>query len=239
MTVSTSREPARIAGMFDAIARRYDTLNHLLSLGLDRRWRARAIRELTLTGRERVLDVCTGTGDLAVEALTSPAGSAREVVGIDFAGEMLRHASAKAARTGLADRLHFVRGDASRLPCPDAVCEAVTVGFGIRNVLEPEAACREFFRVLRPGGRLAILEFGMPRIPGIRAAYRWYFRYVLPRVGGLVSRHGEAYSYLPASVERFATPEQFATMLRQVGFTSVGSVRLTAGIVYLHVATRP
>ncbi len=239
MTVSTSREPARIAGMFDAIARRYDTLNHLLSLGLDRRWRARAVRELALTGRERVLDVCTGTGDLAVEALTSPAGSAREVVGIDFAGEMLRHALAKAVSTGLAGRLRLVRGDATRLPCPDAVCDAVTVGFGIRNVLEPEAACREFFRVLRPGGRLAILEFGMPRIPGIRTAYRWYFRYVLPRVGGLVSRHGEAYSYLPASVEQFATPEAFAIMLRRVGFTAVGSVRLTAGIVYLHVATRP
>jgi len=224
--------------MFDAIARRYDTLNHLLSLGLDRRWRARAIRELALTGRERVLDVCTGTGDLAVEALTSATGTAREVVGIDFAGEMLRHASAKAGRMGLAARLRFVRGDATRLPCPDAVCEAVTVGFGIRNVLEPEAACREFFRVLRPGGRLAVLEFGMPRLPGIRAAYRWYFRSLLPRVGGLVSRHGEAYAYLPASVEQFVTPEEFAAMLRRAGFAAVQSVRLTAGIVYLHVATR-
>jgi demethylmenaquinone methyltransferase/2-methoxy-6-polyprenyl-1,4-benzoquinol methylase len=239
VTVSTSREPARIAGMFDAIARRYDTLNHLLSLGLDRRWRRRAVRDLGLTGRERVLDVCTGTGDLAVEALTSPAGAARSVVGVDFAGEMLRRARDKAARAGLSSRAAFVRADATRLPCADGCADAVTVAFGIRNVVDPAAACREFLRVLVPGGRLAVLEFGMPRIPGIRAAYRAYFTHLLPRVGGLVSRHGEAYSYLPASVEQFATPEEFAALLRGVGFQSVRSVRLAAGIVYLHMAVRP
>ncbi len=225
--------------MFDAIARRYDTLNHTLSLGLDRRWRRRAIRELRLSGRERVFDVCTGTGDLAVEALTAETGHARDVVGLDFAGEMLRFARAKVAALGLSDRIRFVRADAMRLPCPDSSCDAVTVAFGIRNVLDPEAACREFVRVLRPGGQLAVLEFGMPRIPGIRTAYRWYFRYVLPRVGGMVSRHGEAYSYLPASVQQFATPEEFAGMLRRVGLAEVRSVRLTLGIVYLHVASRP
>lgn len=239
MTVSTSREPARIAGMFDAIARRYDTLNHLLSLGLDRRWRRRAIRELGLTGSERVFDVCTGTGDLAFEALGSSAGSAADVVGIDFAGQMLARARLKAAKAGLSGRAHFVRGDAMQLPLPDRSSDAVTIAFGIRNVLEPAVACREFFRVLRPGGHLAVLEFGMPRIPGIRAAYRWYFKYLLPRVGGLVSRHGEAYSYLPASVQQFATPEEFAAMLGSVGFDQVRSVRLTLGIVYLHVAVRP
>jgi len=239
VSVSTSREPARIAGMFDAIARRYDTLNHLLSLGLDRRWRRRAIRELALSGREHVLDVCTGTGDLAFEALTSSSGAAADVVGIDFAGEMLAIARQKAARAGLSGRARFARGDAMHLPCPDRSADAVTIAFGIRNVLEPDVACSEFHRVLRPGGRLAVLEFGMPRIPGIRTAYRWYFRYLLPRIGGLVSRHGEAYSYLPASVQQFATPEEFAALLERVGFKRVRSVRLTLGIVYLHVAVRP
>jgi len=224
--------------MFDAIARRYDTLNHLLSLGLDRRWRRRAVREIGLTGSERVVDVCTGTGDLAFEALRAPSGAA-SVVGIDFAGQMLALARVKAQQAGLSSRAWFVRGDAMRLPCPDRSADAVTIAFGIRNVLEPEVACGEFFRVLRPGGRLAVLEFGMPRIPGIRTAYRWYFRYLLPRVGGLVSRHGEAYSYLPASVQQFATPEEFAGMLGRVGFERVQSVRLTLGIVYLHVAVRP
>lgn len=238
MTVSTSREPARIAGMFDAIAYRYDLLNHVLSLGLDRRWRRRAVRELALSGRERVYDVCTGTGDVAFEALRGPTGAARDVVGLDFAGKMLDRARRKAAAAGLTGRLWFVRADATRLPCPDGSAEAVTVAFGIRNVLDPEAACREFHRVLKPAGQLAILEFGMPSIPGIKAAYRWYFKYLLPRVGGLVSRHGEAYSYLPASVEKFATPEAFAAMLRQVGFAEVRSVRLTFGIVYLYVARR-
>ncbi|HUF47822.1 MAG TPA: bifunctional demethylmenaquinone methyltransferase/2-methoxy-6-polyprenyl-1,4-benzoquinol methylase UbiE [Vicinamibacterales bacterium] len=239
MTVSTSRDPARIAGMFDAIARRYDLLNHVLSLGLDRRWRRRAVRDLAFTGRERVIDVCTGTGDLAIEAITSRTGAARDVVGIDFAGQMLQVAKAKVAAAGLADRARFVRGDATRLPCPDASADAVTVGFGIRNVIDPAAACREFFRILKPGGRLAILEFGMPRIPGIRAAYRAYFTHVLPRVGGLVSRHGDAYSYLPASVQQFMTPGEFSALLRAEGFSDVTAVRLLFGVVYLHMATRP
>lgn len=238
MSVSTSREPDRIAGMFDAIAWRYDRLNHLLSAGLDRWWRARAIRWLAFRGHERVYDVCTGTGDLAIEALRSRAGAAREVVGIDFAGEMLKLAVRKAERLQLGSRARFVRGDATRLPCPDGSGDAVTVGFGIRNVVDYETACREFYRVLRPGGRLAILEFGMPRIPGIQGLYRAYFTQVLPRVGGLVSKHGEAYSYLPASVESFPRPDQFVTMLRQIGFSSVRAVRFSFGIVYFYTAVR-
>lgn len=238
MTVSTSKAPARIAGMFDAIAWRYDTLNLVLSLGLDRRWRRRAVRELALGRDERVADICTGTGDLALEALRGPNGQAAEVVGIDFAGEMLKLARQKTARAGLDGRAHYVRGDATRLPLPDGSVDAAMVAFGIRNVIEPELAAGEMLRILRPGGRLAVLEFGMPRIPGIRAAYRAYFRYVLPGVGRLMSRHTEAYSYLPASVEQFPTPQAFAKMLERVGFVTVRSVSLTLGIVYLYVATR-
>lgn len=220
--------------MFDSIARRYDTLNHLLSAGLDKRWRARAVRELRLGGTERVLDVCTGTGDLGIALLKNRA--AREVVGIDFAHEMLKIGLVKARTAPYAGRFHIARGDAMNLPLPARAFDAASIGFGIRNVQEPEAALREIARALRPGGRLAILEFGFPRIPGIAALYKWYFRAVLPRIGRAISKHGKAYSYLPASVERFPTPEAFADMLRAAGFSNVRAVPLTLGIVYLYIA---
>ena len=234
--LSVSKDPARIAGMFDAIARRYDTLNHLLSAGLDRRWRRRAIRELALSGRERVLDLCTGTGDLAVAAVTGPDGQARDVVGIDFAGEMLRHARAKIADAGLHPRVRLVRGDATAVPLPDASVDAAMVAFGIRNVIDPARACAEMRRVLRPGGRLAILEFGAPRLPGIRALYLAYFRYLLPVIGRTFSRHRDAYSYLPASVIEFPVGAAFARVLETAGFVDVRYQALTFGIVYLYLA---
>jgi len=238
VTVSTSKAPARIAGMFDAIAGRYDLLNHLLSLGLDRRWRRRAVRELALTGNERALDVCTGTADLALEAVTADDGAAGTVVGLDFAGEMLRHGARKIRRAGLGSRVHLVRGDAMHLPLSPGSFDAAMVAFGIRNVADPAEAARQFHRVLRSGGRLAVLEFGFPRIPGIRTLYAWYFRHLLPRIGRAVSKHGEAYAYLPASVEQFQSPEAFAAMLQEAGFDSVRAVPLTFGIVYLYVARR-
>lgn len=235
--VSISKEPARIAGMFDAIARRYDTLNRVLSAGLDRRWRRQAVVALRLTGRERVLDMCTGTGDLAIEAATAPAGAAAQVVGVDFSGEMLRHALAKVRGRSLGARIQLARGDATKIPLPSSTFDAAMVAFGIRNVLDPAEACREFARVLRPGGRLVILEFGSPRVPGLRALYLWYFRRVLPVVGRLVSRHQEAYTYLPASVMEFPSGEAFAAILRNAGFRDVQSQRLTLGVVYLYEAT--
>jgi demethylmenaquinone methyltransferase/2-methoxy-6-polyprenyl-1,4-benzoquinol methylase len=236
VSVSTAKDPARIAGMFDAIARRYDGLNRLLSLGLDARWRRRAVAALGLTGRERVLDVCTGTADLAIEAVTGRHGQAASVVGLDFAAEMLGVARAKVARAALGHRVRLVRGDATRLPVPDAAFDAATVAFGIRNVLDPVTACRELYRVLRPGGQLVILEFGFPKIPGIRAAYRAYFTHLLPRVGRAVSRHGEAYAYLPASVAEFPSDAAFERLLHEAGFGATRHDSLTFGIVYLYRA---
>ena len=151
---------------------------------------------------------------------------------------MLAHGRAKVADAGLEGRVHLVRGDATRLPVADASVDAVTIAFGIRNVQDTDAACREIRRVLRPGGRVAILEFGIPGAPGLRQLYGWYFRQVLPRIGRLVSRHGAAYSYLPASVGSFPPPAEFARTIERHGFRKVDAVPLTLGIVYLYVATK-
>ena len=231
------RAPREIAGMFDGIAGRYDLLNRLLSAGLDRSWRARAVATLGLTGRETVLDLCTGTADLALALCRSSDGAGR-VVGVDFAAEMLRHGHAKLASRHLDGRVCLLRGDAVCLPLADASVDAVTIGFGIRNVCEPPAVLEEICRVLRPGGRLAILEFGEPRSAPVRAAYRWYFRCVLPVVGRLVSKHRSAYSYLPASVRRFYRPAAFCRLLEDTGFADVRPVPLTHGIVYLYEASK-
>jgi demethylmenaquinone methyltransferase/2-methoxy-6-polyprenyl-1,4-benzoquinol methylase len=231
------KAPDRIAGMFDAIAPRYDLLNHLLSAGIDKRWRARAIRSLQFSGRETLVDVCTGTGDVALEARKGSAGAAR-VLGVDFAGAMLALGRDKIAAAGEEGRVVLVRGDAMRLPVAGRSADAITVAFGIRNVQKPDVACADMARVLRPGGRLAILEFGVPRIPGLSALYLWYFKYMLPLIGRMISGHNAAYSYLPASVGSFPPPDRFMTILRQAGFTDVRAVPLTLGIVYLYTGVK-
>ena len=219
--------------MFDAIAPRYDLLNHLLSAGIDKRWRSRAIESLRLTGRETLIDVCTGTADVALAAT-----GARRVLGVDFAGAMLAIGLDKVRKRGQERRIALVRGDAMRLPAVDGSADAVTVAFGIRNVQRADVGCAEMARVLRPGGRLAILEFGMPRLPGVSSLYRWYFSRVLPFIGRRISGHTAAYSYLPASVGTFPPPGEFVTLLRQTGFSEVCAVPLTFGIVYLYTAVK-
>ena len=232
-----SKTPARIAGMFDAIASRYDLLNHLLSAGIDWQWRRRAIQSLALTGTERVVDLCTGTADLAIAARTARPSAAR-VVGVDFAGAMLRVGQKKLRARRLTDFVTLVRGDATRSPLAEASVQAVTIAFGLRNVDNPAAACAEMSRVLAPGGRLAVLEFAIPATPGVRQAYSWYFRCVLPRIGRLVSRQGAAYEYLPASVAAFASPDEVVKLLRQAGFTDIAASPLSFGIVFLYTARR-
>ena len=231
--VSTDKTPDRIAGMFDAIAPRYDLLNRVLSAGIDQHWRARAIRSLELTGRERLLDICTGTADVALQAT-----GAQHVLGVDFAASMLAIGRDKVRAAGAARRIALVRGDAARLPVRDSAADAATVAFGIRNVEHPELACAEMARAIRQGGRLAILEFGVPRLPGISTLYLWYFNYLLPAIGRVVSGDRMAYSYLPASVRSFPPPVQFVAMLERAGFVDVQAIPLTFGIVYLYVGTR-
>jgi len=182
-----------------------------------------------------VLDVCTGTADLAVATVRRLSGA---VVGMDFSGAMLRLALTKVRSLGLEGRIRLLRADATRLPLADATCDAATIAFGIRNVEQPERALAEIARVLRSSGRLVILEFGQPRVPGVRTLYTWYFRYLLPLVGRLVSRHQSAYSYLPASVGAFPSPADFSLLIRAHGFEAVRAVPLTFGIVYLYVADK-
>jgi demethylmenaquinone methyltransferase / 2-methoxy-6-polyprenyl-1,4-benzoquinol methylase len=240
--LAPDKTPDRIAGMFDAIAPRYDLLNHLLSAGIDRRWRARMIASLKLTGRETLIDVCTGTADVALEARRGARGGvtgyAARVLGVDFAGAMLALGLRKVRNASEQRHIALVRGDAMRIPAPDGFADAATVAFGVRNVAKTDVACRELARVLRPGGRLAILEFSVPRIPGLAALYRLYFSQVLPCIGRVISGHSGAYSYLPASVGTFPPPDEFMTLLRQLGFADVRAVPLTFGIVYLYAAVR-
>src|SRR5215470_14989964 len=233
MATTPDKSPDRVAGMFDAIAPRYDLLNHLLSAGIDRRWRAAAIKSLELSGGETLVDVCCGTADVALEARRG-APAAKRVVGVDFSGAMLGLGRQKVGLACESDRIALIRGDAMRLPIASRSADAVTIAFGIRNVQRPDVACAELVRVLRPGGRIAILEFGVPRVPGLKPLYLWYFTHVLPRVGRAISRHGAAYSYLPASVSTFAPPSEFVGTLRAAGFSDLRADPLTFGIVYLY-----
>jgi len=223
--------------MFDAIAGRYDFLNHFLSGGIDRSWRRKAIRSLALTGRERVLDLCTGTGDVAIAACQATPRAAR-VVGVDFAAAMLSIGVNKLKGQQLASAVAMVQGDATRIPVTDGSVDAVTVAFGIRNVHDVMAAFREMYRALRVGGRIAILEFAVPQTPGVRSVYLWYFKHVLPRLGRLISGHATAYQYLQASVTAFATPDEFVKLLRQAGFVEVAASPLTFGTVILYTGRK-
>lgn len=224
-------EKAAIRSMFDRIAPRYDLLNRLLSAGIDARWRRACVEMLDLGAGGRVLDVCTGTADLLIEALRrSPDAGG---TGVDLSSAMLVRGGAKLGRGGLAARAGLASGDAERLPLRDGVFDGALVAFGIRNVGDPEAAVREVLRVLKPRGRFTVLEFSMPA--GLLGrAYRFYFGRLLPWIGGLVSGDRGAYAYLPASVERFPSPEDFTAMLERAGFVSLRRRALTGGIAYLY-----
>jgi demethylmenaquinone methyltransferase / 2-methoxy-6-polyprenyl-1,4-benzoquinol methylase len=231
-----AKTPDRIAGMFDSIAGRYDLLNRLLSAGLDQSWRRHAVDALRLTGRETLLDLCTGTADVALMACRR--GEAARAIGVDFSHQMLRIGLAKVRKRGATRQITLIRGDATRIPLVSGSVDAATIAFGIRNVQHPDLACVELARVVRRGGRLAILEFGVPRAALVRRAYLWYSNRLLPAIGKLLSRHASAYDYLPESVSRFPSPEAFGQLLQECGFPHVEIVPLSFGIVYLYVAQR-
>lgn len=223
-----------VRAMFSTIAPRYDALNRLLSFGIDRRWRVQAARAALQGGARRVLDVATGTGDLAFTlAVLSPSA---EIVGIDFAEPMLDLARAKAGSRN--ERIRFEVGDGTRLACPDGSFDAVTIAYGLRNFDDLDAGLREFSRVLRPGGRLVVLEFPPPPGGPFGVLYRWYFTRVLPAIGGLVSGRASAYRYLPASVLAFPAPDELAERMRAAGFEDVRFRLQTFGVSAIHLGEK-
>ncbi len=227
-SVRVRKEAATIQSMFAAIAPRYDLLNRLLSCNIDQRWRRRAVRLAAPEGP--VLDVCTGTGDLAAAFVRQ---TDEPVVGVDFCEPMLRHGSDKAA----CARVRFVRGDAMKLPLQSDRFDVVSVGFGIRNVFDLDAGLADLVRVARPGGRIAILEFTMPKSAVIGALYRLYFGRVLPFIGNLVSR-SNAYTYLNKSVLQWTGEQELAERLRRAGCERVDVFPLSFGIAAVHLGTK-
>jgi len=238
MTVVVDKSDRRVRQMFGEIAPNYDRMNHLLSMQTDRYWRWRTTRIVPPRGGAPILDVCTGTGDLAI-AYYRAAGGACPVVGSDFCPEMLELARRKQARRRIGDDLRFIEADAQQLPFPDDHFQIVSVAFGLRNVADTDRGLREMTRVCRPGGQIAVLEFSMPRWQPFRWVYGLYFRHCLPRIGQWLARNNaSAYEYLPASVGEFPAGEELAQRMRNAGMAQVRYHSLTLGVATLYVGTK-
>ncbi|HWB11334.1 MAG TPA: bifunctional demethylmenaquinone methyltransferase/2-methoxy-6-polyprenyl-1,4-benzoquinol methylase UbiE [Pirellulales bacterium] len=236
MTIDKSE--TRVRQMFGEIAGRYDLLNHLLSLNVDRYWRWRTVRRVPPGGDGPILDLCTGTGDLALAYYRASEGQAK-IVGADFCHPMLVRGRAKGETAGCNGHLTFVEADAQRLPFPDDFFSIVCVAFGLRNVTDTDRGLREMARVCRPGGKVAVLEFSLPTWKPARSVYLWYFRRVLPRIGQALARNRhDAYSYLPASVGEFPCGEMLAGRMREAGLAEVTFWPLTFGVATLYVGTK-
>ena len=233
MEVMAKKE--KVQEMFNGIAPRYDLLNHLLSMGIDKSWRRKAMRELEGGRRGTVLDIACGTGDFSIEALRH---GVERVVGADISENMLAVAREKAREKGLEDRLEFRYGDSENLDFEDGTFDAVTVAFGVRNFEHLERGLAEMCRVLRPGGKVVVLEFSTPERFPMKQLYRFYFKQILPRVGGFVSGDRKAYEYLPASVFAFPQGDRFLQIMRSCGYRNVAQRRLTFGIASLYTGEK-
>lgn len=231
------KSEAHVRRMFGEIAARYDFVNHLLSLGADVYWRWRTVRKVPPAGEAPILDLCTGTGDLAL-AYYQAGRHRTPVVGADFCHPMLVIGRGKARQAG-AEHVAFVEADAQKLPFADNHFQIVSVAFGLRNVTDTDRGLREMVRVCRPGGRIAVLEFSMPRWQPFKFLYAWYFRHVLPRIGQALARNRQdAYNYLPESVGEFPSGEALAERMRAAGASQVRHYPLTLGVATLYVGTK-
>jgi demethylmenaquinone methyltransferase / 2-methoxy-6-polyprenyl-1,4-benzoquinol methylase len=217
--------------MFDQIAGSYDFLNHLLSLNIDKSWRRKAINSIAVVKPKRILDVATGTADMAIAA----AGlNPEKIVGVDVSIGMLEIGNKKILKHGLTNVISLTEAACEKLPFTDSSFDAVIVAFGVRNFSDPDQGLREIFRVLSAGGKLVILEFSLPKQKWLRAGYRFYFHHVVPAIGKMFSRDLSAYRYLPDSVEAFPKGEGFVTMLRSAGFSDSEYIPLSTGICGLY-----
>ncbi|MEZ6087812.1 MAG: bifunctional demethylmenaquinone methyltransferase/2-methoxy-6-polyprenyl-1,4-benzoquinol methylase UbiE [Pirellulaceae bacterium] len=242
-TASTTQTPSldksndRVREMFRQIAPRYDLMNHLLSLNIDKRWRNKTVERLRIEGTEPILDVCTGTGDLAL-AISRRAGQQIQVLASDFCHEMLaigRHKGSQCPGVNV----EFLEADAQQLPFDDNQFQVVTVAFGLRNVADTDRGLSEMVRVCRPGGQVVVLEFSQPTVVGLKQAYQFYFRQVLPRIGQKMARNNKsAYSYLPESVSQFPCGEALADRMRSAGLRDVRFKPLTFGVATFYEGTK-
>lgn len=225
-----------VASMFDRIALTYDALNHVLSFQIDKRWRRRTARLVGKAHPSRILDLATGTADLAISlARRNPQA---HIFGLDLSEKMLEIGNNKILKQGLEGQIELVHGNASQLPFPDHHFDAVTVAFGVRNFEDTDAGLKEMHRVTKAGGDVFILEFSMPERFPIKQAYRMYFKRILPVIGSRVSKDPEAYRYLPDSVERFPKPQDFQNQLALAGLETVQLTSMTCGIATLYHAKK-
>lgn len=237
--IAVDKSGRRVRSMFASIARRYDLLNHLLSLNVDRRWRRVTVRLVPPVSGDPILDCCTGTADLALEYWRASRGKSA-ILGADFCREMLVIGREKIAKRGAGESISLVEADARNLPLPSGTFGVVSIAFGLRNVSDTRRGLDELIRVLRPGGRLAVLEFSRPRGRLLGGAYLTFFRNVLPRVGQALAPNGySAYRYLPDSVLEFPDGEKFVELMVERGLESVVQHRLTGGIATLYIGVKP
>ena len=225
----------QVAKMFDNISHRYDFLNHFLSLGIDRAWRKKAIGFLKQTPPRTILDVATGTGDFAIQALSL---NPEKITGVDISEGMLEVGCKKIRERFLENRIELKYGDSENLPFPENNFDAVTVAFGVRNFENLETGIREIYRVLKPGGRIVVLEFSKPRMFPFKQIYNFYFNNILPRIGRMVSSDKAAYTYLPESVGAFPDGADFLRILNNIGFNATQCKALTFGISSIYTGTK-
>lgn len=232
---SNLSKKAQVAEMFNNIAGRYDFLNHFLSMGIDKGWRKKAIAEVGKIGPKAILDVASGTGDMAIAAA---ALNPNHITGIDIADQMLEVGRKKIAERNLTRKISLQTGDSEQMPFADGAFDAVMCAYGVRNFEHLEAGLKEMSRVTRAGGKVVILEFSHPTRFPVKQLYKFYFRYILPTLGKMVSKHSKAYTYLPESVMAFPEGKRFCEILQQCGFKEAKARALTFGITTLYTAVK-